>query len=86
MRGTLAVVTNFLALVLYGLGIIGPLTPSSGVPSPSLVLIFAGGPSVMLLLCAYLYGRRATRVFALVQAAVVLGFAGWMLWLQLSSS
>lgn len=49
MRGFAAVVLNVVALLLFGVGLLAPLTPSYGLPDAANVAIFAGGPAVLLL-------------------------------------
>jgi hypothetical protein len=77
---------NFLALLLYAVGLISPLTPSEGMPRPWELLVFAGGPIALLLACARTSRTVVARIVIGVQILGVVSFTGYLLWLQYSEA
>jgi hypothetical protein len=86
VKSAIVLVGNIFAVIVYALGLIGPLTPSSGTPSVSEILTFAGFLAAALLLCARHYRCRTARIAALFQMAFIVLFTAWLLWSQLSTT
>ena len=67
-----AVLLNVTALLLLGIGLVSPLTPSHGMPTARDLAIFAVGP-VALLAAAFRYASPLwLRLFIAMEAALVL--------------
>lgn len=81
-RTALVVVGSFLAICIYGVGLLAPLTPSEGVAALSDMLLFAGVPTGLLLGCGWLSGSKATRILLWSLAIVVLAFSTHLVFLQ----
>jgi hypothetical protein len=48
MRALWAVILNMIAVILYGAGLLSPLTPSEGIPNMGEIFVFAIIPVVFL--------------------------------------
>lgn len=79
LRSHLLVLANLVALLVYAVGLIGPLTPSEGEPSLPVILSFVGMPVVLLVWCIRACGSRLGAVFFGVQLAAVLAFSTHLL-------
>jgi hypothetical protein len=77
---------HLLAWVIFGFGLISPLTPSDGIPRRADLLIFVGGP-VALLVGAIMMSRRwPARLLATAEIGAILVAASRLLWLQYRTS
>jgi hypothetical protein len=85
MKKTLAPIGNLLALVLYGMGILAPLTPSEGMPSFWELLLFVGIPMVLLLYSWHICSSKVAKISVAFQATVIAGFTMWLLLLELGA-
>lgn len=81
-RSLLLELANLVALIVYAVGLIAPLTPSEGVPSLPVILPFVGLPVVLLGWCIRACGSRLGAVFFGVQLAAILAFSTLLLLLQ----
>ena len=86
MKVSAAVFSNVLALALYMVGLIGPLTPSEGMPTAFNILLFAVIPVTILLICWRAYQGRTAKAAALVQALLIVAFSGWLSWFLYKTS
>lgn len=77
-----ALALNALAVVLFGVGVVAPLTPSQGVPRAVDLLVFAGMPAALLLAGLVLERHRAMRALWGVQLALLGMMLGWLLGMQ----
>jgi hypothetical protein len=84
-RSLLLVLANLVALLVYAVGLIAPLTPSEGVPSLPVILSFVGIPVVLLAWCIRACGSRLSAVFFGVQLAAILAFLTHLLLLQMGA-
>lgn len=76
------VALNVVAVVLFGVGVVAPLTPSQGVPRAVDLLVFAGVPAALLLAGLVLERHRAVRALWGVQLAVLGMTLGWLVGMQ----
>jgi hypothetical protein len=81
-RAVVALTSNILALCTYAGGLLSPLTPSEGVPSVAMLLLFAGGPISLLLASSRLYQSFPARALCYCQVAIVGSFSVYLLLLQ----
>jgi peptidoglycan/LPS O-acetylase OafA/YrhL len=72
MKGLLPLFLNALALLLFGLGLTGPLVPAAGTPSTWPLLAFGAAPIAMLVVCGYAANRWPARVAFVLQAVALL--------------
>lgn len=77
-----AATVSVFSLCWYGIGLIGPLTPSFGTPSALELLIFVGVPIVLLAAFGVLIRSVPLRLFLAAEAAGILAFSSWLLWIQ----
>jgi len=84
-RSFLIMAANFIALLIYAVGLIAPLTPSEGLPSLIEIFVFVGGPVAILGWCIYTCASRVTALFFGLQLAVVLVFSATLLYGQLGA-
>ena len=68
------------AWMLFLLGLLGPLTPSYGRPSPGILLLFVGGPVVLVALASWLARGLVMRGLLLVQAVIMAATTVWLPW------
>jgi hypothetical protein len=76
--------TNALALFVYALGLIAPLTPSEGMPSVPVLLLFVGLPVALLGACIRVAGAKWWAGFFGLQILAILAFTTYLLLLQSS--
>ncbi len=74
--------TTALALCVYALGLLAPLTPSEGLPSVPELLLFVGLPVALLGACIRLAGPKWWAGFFGLQILVILAFTTYLLLLQ----
>jgi hypothetical protein len=86
MRALFPTILDILAVLVYGVGLISPLTPSEGVPSFGDVLIFVILPIVLLGSSLTLTRGWLARILVTIQMVAVIGFTSWLLWLQGNTS
>jgi hypothetical protein len=86
MRALFPTILDILAVLVYGVGLISPLTPSEGVPSFGDVLIFVILPIVLLGSSLALTRGWLARILVTIQMVAVIGFTSWLLWLQGNTS
>lgn len=84
-RSLLLVAANFIALLIYAVGLIAPLTPSEGSPSLVVILMFVGAPVAILAWCTRSCGSRVAALFFGLQLVSVLGFSASLLHLQMGA-
>jgi hypothetical protein len=81
LRIFLIALTNALALCVYALGLLAPLTPSEGLPSVP-VLLFVGLPVLLLGGCIRVAGAKWWAGFFGLQILAILAFTAYLLLLQ----
>ena len=74
MKPSRAVIMGIVAAILFGVGLIGGLTPSEGKPSLLAWLVFAVVPLALTLIGSLAVRSRAVRAFLLVEAGVIVAF------------
>ena len=74
--------TNALALCVYALGLIAPLTPSEGLPSVPVLLLFVGLPVALLGACIRVAGKKWWAGFFGLQILAIMAFTTYLLLLQ----
>lgn len=82
MKRASALALNALAAVLFGVGLVAPLTPSHGMPRAVDLLVFAGVPAALLLAGLVLERHRAVRALWGLQLALLGLMLGWLLGMQ----
>jgi hypothetical protein len=80
------IVGNIFAWVLFGTGMISPLTPSEGMPRIYDWLIFAGSPILLLLICWRVCHGIIGRIAMLAQFVLIAGVSGYLFWLLMKSN
>jgi ribose/xylose/arabinose/galactoside ABC-type transport system permease subunit len=68
----LAIVLNVAAIALLAVGLLAPLTPSEGMPSIGALVVFAAGPSALLLAAFLCRTPKPVRLLIGVECALVL--------------
>ena len=82
-RSLFAFLVNIGAFFVYLFGLAGPLTPANGLPSAWLILLFVGGPIVLLLGASRLYTSVTARVLCYFEVVLIGGAAAyWFLFLE----
>jgi hypothetical protein len=82
LRIFLFTLTNALALCVYALGLIAPLTPSEGLPSVPVLLLFVGLPVALLGACIRVAGKKWWAGFFGLQILAIMAFTTYLLLLQ----
>jgi len=82
-RRFFGVMVNGVALLLYLVGLIEPLTPSEGLPSFTAVLIFVGIPVSLLAWCFSACVAAWARIVVSLELLALLGFFVYLLRLQI---
>lgn len=82
MRAAALGIADLGALILFGIGLVSPLTPSQGLPSPGQLAVFFGLPVLLLTLVAYQARTLPIRILVALQALAVIGFEVWLLGIQ----
>jgi hypothetical protein len=80
VRPAVAFAVDVFAVLLHAFGLIGPLLPSHGLPSLSVVLIFVGGPSALIFVASRLCRSRAIRMVCYIQIASVICLYAYVYW------
>jgi len=83
---TMIILGNVLAVVLYSVGLISPLTPSEGSAGPTEILIFGLAPVLLLAACIAASKSMLLKVIFFVQLMCIVGVTSWLLWLQHGTS
>jgi hypothetical protein len=81
-RSLLLTAANLMALLIYAVGLVAPLTPSEGSPSLLVILMFVGIPVAILAWCIRACGSRLAALFFGLQLVAVLGSSASLLHLQ----
>lgn len=81
-RSLLIAIANLLALLIYAVGLIAPLTPSEGTPSLLEIVIFVGIPTAILGWCIHACSSRPAALLLGLQLFAVLGFFTHLLLMQ----
>ncbi len=63
---------NALALLLFGIGLIGPLVPTAGTPGWPALLVFGAMPIACLAVCGYTANGWPARIAFVLQAVSLL--------------
>ncbi len=74
-------IANVVAILLFGIGLISPLTPSEGTPTFLEVAIFAGGPLFILGSLISKTENRITKLFFLAEIAAISSMLFWLLYM-----
>lgn len=62
---------NLMAILLLIIGLISPLTPSAGTPSPIELLIFAIFPILTLCLLAWFVKSKRVKIIVIVEIVII---------------
>jgi len=84
-RSLLLAAANLMALLIYSVGLVAPLTPSEGSPSLVVILMFVGAPVAILAWGIRACGSRVAALFFGLQLVAVLGFSASLLHLQVGA-
>lgn len=84
-RSLLLTAANLIALLIYAVGLVAPLTPSEGFPSLVVILMFVGVPVAILVWCIRACGSRLAALFFGLQLVAVLGLSVSLLHLQIGA-
>ena len=82
LRIFLLALTNALVLCVYALGLIAPLTPSEGLPSVPVLLLFVGLPVALLGACIRVEANKWWVGFFGLQILAIMAFTTYLLLLQ----
>ncbi|WDS36685.1 hypothetical protein [Pseudoxanthomonas sp.] len=72
MKLLLPLFFNALALLLFGIGLIGPLVPAVGTPDKWALLLFGAMPIACLVVCGYVANGWPARIAFVLQAVSLL--------------
>ncbi|RZZ87593.1 MULTISPECIES: hypothetical protein [Pseudoxanthomonas] len=72
MRHVLPLFCNALALLLFGIGLTGPLVPKGGTPGWWVQMGFGAAPIALLFVCGYAARGWPARIAFVLQGAVLL--------------
>jgi hypothetical protein len=86
MRALWAVILNMIAVILYGVGLLSPLTPSEGIPNMGEIFVFAIIPVVFLGVSGFLARSWGARAIVIIELSGVVAFSGWLLEVQWRTS
>ena len=73
---------GFMALIIYGVGLISPLTPSEGGPSLAMLLIFVGIPLVLTVGGAMATRSKIIKGILIIAASIIIVFTIYLLRIQ----
>ncbi|MCC4264203.1 hypothetical protein LL240_07015 [Oceanimonas baumannii] len=76
------VTVNILAFLIFGLGLLSPLTPSTGMPGIGSLIIYVGLPLILLLNAWRGYSHQMAKYVVVLQGLCILAVTGWLLLLQ----
>lgn len=76
----------FVSIVVFGFGLIAPLTPSKGVPSAWEILLFLGAPLLLSGGVLYFTRTKFERLFMTVVLSFIVVAAAKVLWLVFTSA
>jgi hypothetical protein len=82
MKNLLWLLMGFVAIVIYGIGLLSPLTPSEGVPSVAMILVFVGIPLGLIAVGALLAQSKIIKGIMLLEALFILTYTLYLLRLQ----
>jgi hypothetical protein len=82
MMKALAVIGNVLAFFIFGVGLLSPLTPSTGMPTMGSIVTFVGLPLVFLLNAWRGYTHQVAKYAVVFQGLCFLVLTGWLLLMQ----
>jgi hypothetical protein len=74
-QGILVFIVGAAALLLFGVGLIAPLTPSEGVPMARDLVIFLFGPVLLLAVTIYFANSILGKVVLAIELLLILAFA-----------
>ena len=75
IKSPLLFFVNLIALIVFCVGLIAPLTPSEGMPSYHVIFVFAGLPILVFGIVFFLTSKPLLRVFVLVEIGAVLALS-----------
>ena len=81
-RSILVVVLHVLAWLVFGIGLLSPLTPSEGTPRALDLGVFVAGPVVLLTGALAVSRRFPSKGLAILGIGAIVAAAGWLLRLQ----
>jgi hypothetical protein len=73
---------GLIAIIIYGTGLIAPLTPSEGGPSLSTILTFIGIPLILIVGGALTTRSLFLRVILIIEALLIIAFTIHLLIIQ----
>ena len=82
MNKVLAIIGNVLALFIYGVGLLSPLTPSEGLPTIGSLITFVGLPLAFLVNAWRGYSHPLPKYAVAFQGLLILAFTGRLFLLQ----
>jgi LPXTG-motif cell wall-anchored protein len=85
-RAIVLSIAALVSIVIFGFGLIGPLTPSEGVPPLSEILFFLGLPLLLSGGGLYISRRKSERFFLSAVIATIVIVAAKVLWLVFTTA
>jgi hypothetical protein len=79
MKGLLIILGCVLSWVIYGFGLIAPLTPSEGIPNVFELMVFVGIPLAILAWCWLKCSALWAKIFVIIQGITIIGFTSLLL-------
>jgi hypothetical protein len=78
----LVILSCLSAWVIFGMGLMAPLTPSEGTPGPVDLTVFLGVPLVLFIWSWFVCSAARARVLILLQIIIFAASSVWLLSLQ----
>ena len=86
MRPITVTLLHVLAWLIFGVGLLSPLTPSEGMVSAANLLIFAASPVVLAAAALILSGGWLAKLWATTEIGAIVAATSWLVWLQYRTS
>lgn len=80
--GCAVLTANLIALALFGLGLLAPLTPSEGTPTWRELLVHGGVPVALVAGSTVLVRSAWAKAMLVVEAVYIIAFEAWLLRIQ----
>jgi hypothetical protein len=82
MKNLLWLLMGFVAIMIYGIGLLSPLTPSEGVPSLAMISVFVGIPVGLIAVGVLLAQSKIIKGIMLLEAFIIIIYILCLLRLQ----
>jgi hypothetical protein len=78
----LALALCIVALLIFAFGVVAPLTPSHGVPSFWVLVVFVATPIAMVIIASRLFNWFVAKLFCYLEVAVIASCALYLVLLE----